>query len=107
MKIWVDDIRKPPSGYLWLKSVREVKLYFCSTLNIDNSTEAIECVNLDHDAGDYNKWGGDYIEILKWLEQKEFIDGWKINTKFRIHSMNVVGREQMNDIIRSNGWGKY
>lgn len=58
----------------------------------------IEVVDIDHDAGDYAKYGGDYIKILDWMERNQ------ISIPIRIHSMNPVGVENMRRIIQRNGW---
>lgn len=29
MKLWVDDVRSAPAGYLWAKSVNDVKKFIC------------------------------------------------------------------------------
>ena len=60
--------------------------------------EEIELIDIDHDAGDYAKYGGDYIALLNWLEETGR------NYPIRIHSMNPVGVENMRRIIRRNGW---
>lgn len=103
MKIWVDDVRPAPYGYVWCKTVNEVK----NIITCVHSMHNIECpdflpcihhLDLDHDAGDYAKFGGDYIEILNWLE----LQGWMI--PIRLHTMNPVGRENMRRIIQKNCW---
>lgn len=58
-------------------------------------------IDLDHDAGDYIKDGGDYIEILNWLEHEGIVDTGYF---FHIHSYNPVGVENMRRIIEHNGW---
>ena len=103
MKLWVDDIRIPLKGYIWARSVKEVKRFCYQYLNADNVLE-IEEFNLDHDAGDYFCEGGDYIKILEWLEYKKETSGWKINSTFKIHSGNIVGRQNMINIIQKNNW---
>lgn len=60
--------------------------------------ETIELLDLDHDAGDYWQYGGDYIKVLDWLEETGR------NYPIRIHSQNVVGRMNMEAICRKNGW---
>lgn len=55
-------------------------------------------IDLDHDAGDYYQYGGDYIRLLDWLEETGR------NYPTRIHSMNPVGVENMRAIIERNGW---
>lgn len=103
MYIWVDDIRPAPDGYVWCKTVNEAK----HIITCVNSMRNIEChdylptigiLDLDHDAGDYATYGGDYIEILNWLEKQ----GWSI--PIRLHTMNPVGKENMRRIIQKNGW---
>lgn len=123
MKIWVDDIRPAPDGYIWWRSVNETitAIKVANEQNTEYMAEAyralldgnyykrkhydklakeceIELIDLDHDAGDYVYDGGDYIEILNWLE----VTGR--NYPIRIHSMNPVGRENMRRIIRNNEW---
>ena len=96
LKIWVDDVRPAPEGYVWLKSVNEVKKYLADPHILCNYE--IKLIDLDHDAGDYAKDGGDYIKILDYLEMVGY-DG-----DLRIHSMNPVGVQNMRNIIQKNGW---
>ena len=96
MKIWIDDVRKPPSkDWVWIKSVNAAKRYISMTSSY-GVTDII--LSVDHDAGDYASEGGDYIELLDWLAETGR------NYPIHIHSMNVVGRENMQRIIRKNGW---
>ena len=60
--------------------------------------ETIELIDIDHDAGDYVKDGGDYIRLLDWLEETGR------NYPIRIHSANPVGVQNMRRIIERNGW---
>ena len=106
MKLWIDDIRPAPEGYIWVKSVNEFsRLFSHGTICLDN---LITDVDLDHDAGDFSRDGGDYIEILNYLES--VAEGSKIykllisDMKFHIHSKNPVGVENMRRIIKRNGW---
>ena len=55
-------------------------------------------IDIDHDAGDFAVYGGDYIKLLDWLEETGR------NYPIRIHSQNVVGRMNMEAICRRNGW---
>ena len=111
MKIWVDDIRPGPEGYIWLKSANETLRFIMA-----HSSE-IELIDLDHDAGDFAKDGGDYIRILEELERKSniitYVNGvpmhnyWHLRCqaiKFKFHSANPVGVENMRRIIKRNGW---
>lgn len=93
-KIWVDDVRPAPEGYLWRKSVNTAKF----TINMLHRVGVDIMLDIDHDAGDYASDGGDYIKLLDWLEENE------INIPIHIHSMNPVGVQNMRAIIQANGW---
>ena len=96
VKIWIDDIRQAPKNYLWLKKVDDFIEY------VDNNGyENIEVIDIDHDAGDYQQFGGDYIRCLDYLE---FIGARDLN--IRIHSANAVGIQNMRRIIKKNGWNE-
>ena len=92
MKLWIDDIRPAPDGFIWCKSVNQAKAaitayehqYSCDNILID----------LDNDAADYFK-------ILDWLEEKNIVDTGYF---FKIHSKNPVGIMKMEGIIRHNSW---
>ena len=123
MKLWADDVRPAPDGYVWVKSVNEAIRYIKANedaikrrmdrghqafLERDYVTRdycyssanqiAIKLIDIDHDAGDYAKDGGDYIRLLNWLEETGR------NYPIRIHSMNPVGVQNMRAIIQRNGW---
>lgn len=99
MKIWVDDIRPAPEGWCQAYSVNAAK-----EMILANYPD-IEGISLDHDSSIYNQFGGDYINILKWLEEEEHKTNKKIVTfPIHIHSMNSVGVENMRNIIQHNNW---
>lgn len=105
MRIWVDDIRQPPMGYVWCKTVNEAKTVITCMMKMQDIEHTsflpvIKLLDLDHDAGEYATYGGDYIEILNWLEKQ----GWDLYFPIRLHTMNPVGRENMRRIIEKNGW---
>ena len=91
IKIWVDDIREIPEGYIGTKSVDEtIKLIE----KIEGEGGKIGLLDLDHDLGDYAQFGGDAIKILDYLVEHE---------KFypiKIHTANPVGRANMERAIR-------
>ena len=105
MKLWIDDVRPAPEGYVWKKSVDEAKwiIQYYETCSVEANEciakiYSIELIDIDHDAGDYANDGGDYIKLLDWLEETGR------NYPIRIHSMNPVGVENMRRIIQRNGW---
>ena len=97
MKLWIDDVRPAPNEneYDHIHSVNMAK--FAIILH-EKRNNPYELIDIDHDAGDYAKHGGDYIKLLDWFEETGR------NYPIRIHSMNPVGRENMRAIIRKNGW---
>lgn len=102
MYLWVDDLRQPPkdgNDWLWARSVLEAKTIII-LYERRNEREPIY-IDLDHDAGDYAWDGGDYIEVLKWLERQELPNK---DYTFHLHTQNPVGRDNMRAIINSNGW---
>ena len=114
MKIWIDDVRPAPDGYIWLKSVNEAesfilfgKIYKDFVGSFDGGVQklleyksdtSIDMIDIDHDAGEYASDGGDYIKLLDWLEENGY------NFPIHIHSMNPVGVENMRRIIQRNNW---
>ena len=109
MKLWIDDVRPAPDDYVWVKTVNDAKerIVFCEDplpLYTQNNRRyecpaiEIELIDIDHDAGEYAQYGGDYIRLLDWLEETGR------NYPIRIHSMNPVGVANMRAIIRRNGW---
>ena len=86
--IYIDDMRQPliPDA-LWAKSYDEaveVIINMPITLTID----------FDHDLGE-EKTGYDFA---KWLIEQSYIG------KFRIHSMNPVGANNIRQLLKHYGW---
>lgn len=110
MKFWIDDVRPAPEGYIWCHSVfRAIKeIEAVEKLKRDPESQwhnfddiinwEIELIDIDHDAGEYAQYGGDYIRLLDWLEETGR------NYPIRIHSMNPVGVANMRAIIQRNSW---
>lgn len=126
MKLWLDDLRPVPEGYVWCKSVYDaikciwtferamftlqweydtagMPIFSPLTMNREALQEKmneyhIELIDCDHDLGDYAKDGGDGVKLLDWLEETGR------NYPIRIHSQNPVGVQNMRRIIQRNGW---
>ncbi len=105
MKLWVDDVRPAPNGYYWCRSVNEAKRVIikeehsvCDPLNNYHPWNIIELIDIDHDAGDYANDGGNYIELLNWLEKTNR------NYPLRVHTRNHMEAEEMRKIIKHNNW---
>lgn len=92
MKIWVDDVRPAPEGYVWCKSVNET---IEKIRDIEfHSWAAIELIDLDYDSGDYEKDGGPYIKLMDWLVERGTL------YPLAFHSQNCVGMEYMKRMYR-------
>ena len=119
MKIWIDDIRQVPNGYVWCHSTNQAIMLleanraankhnaaaFARELSLravnitpDELLTNVELVDIDHDAGIFEQDGGDYIRVLDFMEANEMA------YPVRIHSMNPVGVQKMRAIIEHNGW---
>lgn len=95
VNIWLDDTRPAPEGFIWCKSVNQAKHQITILEFSLNSVGVIDC---DHDLGDYAKDGGDGIKLLDWLEKKHR------HYIIRLHTMNPVGRQNMEAVIKKNRW---
>ena len=100
--LWVDDLRDPPNRpneqYMIARSVNQAKALI--ELSEKNEwADKIDYIDIDHDAGVYAAAGGDFINVLNYLEARE----GKIYP-IHIHTMNPVGYVNMRAIIEHNGW---
>ena len=84
MKIWLDDLRPAPAGFVWCRSVNEAKRLIAE----QETSQPIECIDCDHDLGDYADDGGDGIRLLDWLLE-----------------LNPVGRDTMRRMLQRH-WMK-
>ena len=91
MKIYVDDLRPVPEGYVGCKSVNET---IALIGKIEKEHGVIEVLDLDHDLGDYSNDGGDAIKLLDYLVEHERF------YPIKIHTANPVGRANMERVIR-------
>ncbi len=90
IKIYLDDEREAPNGYVRTHSVNETKKLIEESES--NNIEITE-INVDHDLGDYANDGGDAIKLLDWLlERGTFYP-------VKLHTMNRVGRDNMQRMI--------
>lgn len=85
MKLWLDDIRKPPDeGWTWASDA-EMAMHILSTGHV---TE----VSLDHDLGDGVPTGYD---VITWLERQYATGRMTRPIIIHIHTANPVGRARM------------
>ena len=91
MKIWLDDIRPAPDGWVWVKNYEEAIELICGPENFDE-------ISLDHDLGD-GPTGYNVVCCIEGLVGAGF---WRKKIPvFHIHSANPVGRKNMQRAIES------
>lgn len=90
IKIWLDDVRPAPDGYVWCKSVNGCKQ---AVVDAEQSGHIIAVIDCDHDMGDYFCDGGDGIALIDWLLERETL------YQIQLHTANPVGRANMQRAI--------
>lgn len=86
VKIWLDDVREAPTGYVHCHSVNEATERI---VEYEKEHAVIDVIDCDHDLGDYASDGGDGIKLIDWLAER------KTYYPIELHTMNPVGRENM------------
>jgi hypothetical protein len=90
--LWVDDLRKPPDGWVWAKNYSEAVPMIM--------TGEYRVVSLDHDLGDVDDYTG--YDILCAIERQIVKGGfWIALPEFRVHTANPVGRDNMIRVIEA------
>lgn len=107
--IWLDDIRPIDSKYNSYVRYGD----YADPKSVDAAKYWIEeaekwgykyfILDLDHDLGDYQSCGGDGIKLLDWLVETGRTTS---NYQIRLHTMNPVGRENMQRMIDRYWEGK-
>ena len=89
MKIWLDDEREPPDkSWTWAKNSYEAFSAFFE------NPEKIEEISFDHDLGKDDT----SIPVATYLEKLAYF-GIYAPIKWVIHSMNPVGRKNLQAIL--------
>lgn len=85
MKLWLDDVRPTPEGWVRAHSVNEaIRL-------VAGAPQDFEECSLDHDLGDYAHDGGDGVKFVDWMGEHNI---WP-RGQVAVHSANPVGRDNM------------
>jgi len=83
MKIWLDDLRPPPEGFIHVKNLSELQVLLAY------QPETIEVMSFDHDLGDGEPDG---YQIIKWMAENH-LDRWPVEVL--VHSANPPGAENI------------
>lgn len=84
MKVYLDDVRKAPQGWILVKTPQEVINYL--------KTGKVKEISLDHDLGLAHETGYD---VILWMEEAVFDRELKSLPKINIHTANPVGYRKM------------
>lgn len=84
MRIWLDDVREAPSGWVWIRYT-EFLIPF-----LDENWDRVEILSLDHDL----TMPLTGYDVVKWIEEQ--VAGNRFcGFDIQIHSANPVGRRNM------------
>lgn len=92
IKVWLDDERHSPSGYIHFKTVPELISFY------EKNHDKIIEMSLDHDLGENTSTGYDFV---LWLEEKVHFGKYNNIPDIKVHSANPVGRKRMNQALDS------
>lgn len=88
MKLWIDDLRPAPDGWLWVKSSA------AAIQVLEERLDEITDISFDHDLG-----GDDTSRpVALWLAEREAFP-----ERVYIHSANIVGRDWLFSLITRYG----
>lgn len=87
-RLWLDDLRSPPEGWVWAKTVEEAIPIIESGV--------VEQASLDHDLGEGIDEG---YRLVLWMAEH---GGWP-SKGMSVHSSNPPGAERMCGVIERYG----
>jgi len=103
MKIYLDDVREAPEGWVRTYTVAQTIALLSVFLGDKTNTDRITHLSLDHDLGDDLNIGTGY-DVLLWIEEAIGATPRRINYLpdiISVHSANPVGRNRMVKAIES------
>jgi hypothetical protein len=90
MKVYLDDIRDAPEGWVLVRNVPKLIKLICN--------ESVTNLSLDHDLGEGEMSGYDF---MRWLEAEVFFHRINSIPKITFHTANPVGRNNMEKVLNS------
>ncbi len=91
--LYVDDVRKghpEDESEIVVKSVKEALYVIDYAIEVEAN---IELIDLDHDLGDYEPFGGDAVNLVYWLAEKE------LYYPITVHSSNPTGKANIMAVV--------
>lgn len=106
MKLWHDDCRRPPEGWVWARTNKDAKVWLC--------TGMVTEISLDHDLGGHHLdpddpdtmyYRGDSedngFKLVDWMIREHILPG-----RITVHSWNSSTAPQMVKVLRATGHPK-
>jgi len=91
MKIFLDDIRPAPGGWILTRTVDETIRYL--------SSSKVTHLSLDHDIGSFVETGND---VLIWLEEQAYLGNFGVIPRvIQIHTANPAAVKRMEQAVES------
>ena len=94
MKVYLDDARTPPEGWVLTKTPKE-------TIEL-LKTGKVTDLSLDHDLGGDDTTGTGY-DVVQWIEKQVFLKKLLVVPNITVHSANISARKKMELGIKSIG----
>lgn len=97
MKVWLDDVREAPDGWLWVRNAEDFKEVFaCFYPHI---TE----ISFDHDIASFDHLGNEITgyHCFCIVEKHAFVNADYTIPKMTCHSSNPAGRAKILQGIRA------
>jgi hypothetical protein len=85
-KLWLDDERPAPDGWVVAKTAGQAVMFL--------ATNAFSEVSLDHDLGNDALYGTGY-DVACWLEEKAYTDSSFRIPLVHVHTQNASARKKM------------
>ncbi len=82
MRVFLDDLRKEPEGWILVKNVKDAIAYL--------ETGNVEEISLDHDLGHYFETGYD---VLLWIEERVVTEDF-VPPKIYVHTDNPPAKKK-------------
>lgn len=92
LRLWLDDERQPPLGWIWARSVAQAKTFIENNHFLGIEWEAL---SLDHDLGDFGGPGQEGHDFLNWMCET---NNWP-HQKPVVHTSNPYERDMMRRTI--------
>lgn len=87
MKIWLDDIRLPPDGFVWCKTANE------AIQILEVNFDSVEFISFSHDLGGESNGTG--YDVAAFIESTVYIRNKKTVPGHEIHSANPTERRRI------------